>query len=63
MNPVLLVGVLLIFGLVGMTVYLVGAYNTLIRMGNDAGKAWANIDVILKQRHDELPKLVEVCNS
>ena len=63
MNPLLLVGVLLIFGLVGMTVYLVGAYNTLIRMGNDAGKAWANIDVILKQQHDELPKLVEVCNS
>jgi LemA protein len=63
MNPLLLVGVLLIFGLVGMTLYLVGAYNTLIRMANDAGKAWANIDVILKQRHDELPKLVEVCNS
>jgi LemA protein len=63
MNPLLLVGVLLIFGLVGMIVYLVGAYNTLIRMANDAGKAWANIDVILKQRHDELPKLVEVCNS
>ena len=63
MNPLLFVGVLLIFGLVGMAVYLIGAYNTLIRMANDAGKAWANIDVILKQRHDELPKLVEVCNS
>ena len=23
--------------------------------------AWANIDVLLKQRHDELPKLVETC--
>ena len=63
MNPLLVVGVLLIFGLLGMAVYLIGAYNTLIRMANDAGKAWANIDVILKQRHDELPKLVEVCNS
>ena len=24
-------------------------------------KAWANIDVLLTQRHDELPKLVETC--
>jgi len=26
-------------------------------------RAWANIDVLLKQRHDELPKLVEVCKQ
>ena len=24
-------------------------------------KAWANIDVLLTQRHEELPKLVETC--
>jgi LemA protein len=63
MHPLLVLGVLLVFALVGITVYLVRTYNTLIRMTNDAGKAWANIDVILKQRHDELPKLVDVCNT
>jgi LemA protein len=59
----LLVGGLVIFGLVGITFFLISTYNILVRMGNDTGKAWANIDVILKQRHDELPKLIEVCNS
>jgi LemA protein len=63
MNALLLVGILLVFGLIGIAVYLISTYNILVRMANDIGKSWANIDVILKQRHDELPKLVEVCNS
>lgn len=63
MSGALLIGVLLIFAIVGIAVYAVGIYNTLVRLSNDIGKAWSNIDVILKQRHDELPKLVEVCNS
>jgi LemA protein len=63
MNGTLLVGVLLIFGIVSIIVYAVGIYNTLVRLSNNIDKAWSNIDVILKQRHDELPKLVKVCNS
>jgi LemA protein len=38
-------------------------YNGLVRLKNNVGKAWSNIDVILKQRHDELPKLVETCQQ
>ena len=38
-------------------------YNGLVNLKHSVGKAWANIDVILKQRHDELPKLVEVCRQ
>ena len=63
MNGTLLIGVLLVFGLAGIMVYAVGIYNTLVRLSNNIDKAWSNIDVILKQRHDELPKLVKVCNS
>jgi len=63
MNGTLLVGILLVFGIVGLIVYAVGLYNTLVRLSNNIDKAWSNIDVILKQRHDELPKLVDVCNS
>jgi len=63
MNGTLLVGILLMFGIVGFAVYAVGIYNTLVRLSNNIDKAWSNIDVILKQRHDELPKLVKVCNS
>jgi LemA protein len=59
----LVVGVLLLFGMIGLIVYLVGTYNTFVRLSNNIDKGWSNIDVILKQRHDELPKLVDVCNS
>jgi LemA protein len=63
MNGTLILGVLLVFGIVGIIVYAVGLYNTLVRLSNNIDKAWSNIDVMLKQRHDELPKLVDVCNS
>ncbi|ENO89787.1 LemA family protein [Thauera linaloolentis] len=42
-------------------VYGVIVYNGLVNLKHGVAKAWANIDVLLKQRHDELPKLVEVC--
>ena len=63
MNGALIFGSLLVIGLVGLIAYAVGLYNMLVRLANNIDKAWSNIDVILKQRHDELPKLVEVCNS
>ncbi len=44
-------------------IYLVGLYNHLVQLKNAVAQAWANIDVLLKQRHDELPKLVEVCKQ
>jgi LemA protein len=63
MNTTLIIGSLLIIGLIVLVAYLVGVYNVLVRLANNIDKAWSNIDVILKQRHDELPKLVEVSNS
>lgn len=63
MYSMLVVGVLLLFGVIGLIVYLIGTYNTFVRLSNNIDKGWSNIDVILKQRHDELPKLVDVCNS
>ena len=38
--------------------WLVGIYNSLVRLKNNIKKAWSNIDVLLKQRHDELNKLM-----
>ncbi|MDF0606569.1 LemA family protein [Neisseriaceae bacterium TC5R-5] len=43
--------------------YLVVLYNALVNLKHSVSKNWANIDVLLKQRHDELPKLVEVCKQ
>ena len=39
----------------GAIAYFVTLYNGLIAVKNNVDKAWANIDVLLKQRHDELP--------
>lgn len=47
------------FAFVSLIVYAVGIYNGLIRLKHNVDRAWANIDVLLKQRHDEIPKLVE----
>jgi LemA protein len=41
--------------------YTITIYNGLVRTRNEVKLAWSNIDVLLVQRHDELPKLIEVC--
>lgn len=50
-----------IAGLAGIAAvyYVVSIYNGLIQLKNNIRKSWANIDVLLKQRADELPKLIE----
>ena len=47
------------FFLAGALFYAVILYNGLVRLRNENDRAWANIDVLLKQRHDEIPNLVE----
>jgi LemA protein len=44
-------------------VYFVGIYNSLVSLRERVKQAWANIDVLLKQRHDELPKLIDTCKQ
>jgi len=46
-----------------LVVYGVFLYNQLVSLKHNVGKAWSNIDILLKQRHDELPKLVETCKQ
>jgi LemA protein len=54
---------ILLFAFSGVIFYLITIYNSLVTMRNDIDKSWANIDVLLKQRHDELPRLVDVCKG
>jgi len=51
------------FFLAGVLIYAVILYNGLVRLRNENDRAWANIDVLLKQRHDEIPNLVETAKS
>ena len=63
MGAVVLALVILALMVIGGIFYLVAQYNSLVQVKNDIDKAWANIDVLLKQRHDELPKLIETCKG
>jgi LemA protein len=55
--------VILIVVLVIVILYVVMVYNSLVSIKNNVSKAWSNIEVLLKQRHDELPKLVDTCKQ
>jgi LemA protein len=48
-----------LFFIAGVLIYSVIVYNGLVRLRNENDRAWGNIDVLLKQRHDEIPNLVE----
>lgn len=47
----------------GAVLYGIVIYNNLVNLKHAVSKAWSNIDVLLKQRHDELPKLIETCKQ
>lgn len=50
-------------GLVVLLIYAVTLYNQLVAVKHGVTQAWSNIDVLLRQRHEELPKLVEACRQ
>lgn len=54
-------GILVLASLV--IIFIIVTYNGFIHLKNNIDKHWSNIDVLLKQRYDEIPKLVEVCKG
>ena len=61
MGIVLLIAFLLSAVILGG--YLIGIYNQLVQVKVNVDKSWANIEVLEKQRYDEIPKLVKVCEG
>jgi LemA protein len=59
----LLIAVFVFFGVVLLLLAFIGLRNNLVRERNELGKAWANLDQLLKQRRDELPRLIGTCRS
>jgi LemA protein len=55
----ILAGLTVMLVVVGFAIYAIIIYNELVRLRNDNDRAWANIDVLLKQRHEEIPNLVQ----
>lgn len=51
-----LFAIALVVGIVGFIVLT--SYNAIVALRQRIDKAWSNVDVVLKQRHDLLPNLV-----
>lgn len=54
---------ILIIILVVVGLWLVGAFNALVRSRNRVKESWSDIDVQLKRRYDLIPNLVETVKS
>ena len=54
----MVVGIIIAVVLIGLVIYLISAYNGLIRRRNQVENAWSQIDVQLKRRLDLIPNLV-----
>jgi LemA protein len=63
MGITLVIGLVFLLVVIAIVSYTLSIYNSLVRLKNDIDKAWANIDVLLKERHDELPKLIATCKG
>jgi len=65
MIAIVLIAIFVVLAIVviGLIAYFVGIYNNLVALKNAIDRSFADIDVILKQRHDELPKLVDTCKG
>jgi len=50
---------LVLAGIVVVALWVMGLYNGMIRLRNQARNGWSQIDVQLKRRHDLIPNLVE----
>ncbi len=46
-----------------LVLFLIGMYNSLVRLRNQVNNAWSQIDVQLKRRHDLIPNLVETAKG
>lgn len=46
-----------------LILFIIGIYNSLIRLRNQVDNSWSQIDVQLKRRHDLIPNLVETAKG
>ena len=49
--------------IIGIISWFFTVYNGLIQVKENIKKSWANIDVLLMQRSDEIPKLIKILKS
>ena len=59
----IVVGFILILLIIGLVSWFFTVYNGLIQVRENIKKSWANIDVLLMQRSDEIPKLIKTVKA
>lgn len=63
MSPITLMLVVAGVVILGSAGLLISMYNGIITVRNNIQNAWKNIDIVLQQRNDELPKLIDTCKA
>lgn len=61
LGTMILIGFLVL--VIAAIMYLIGIYNQLVQVKVNIEKSWGNIEVLEKQRFDEIPKLIKICEG
>lgn len=59
MSVTMIIGIIVLLIIIGILVYFVSIYNSLVKLRNRVKNAWSQIDVQLKRRTDLIPNLME----
>jgi len=60
---ILLTSLISVLVFIALVIFTISIYNSLIALKINIERASSNIDVLTKQRFDEIPNLVEVCKA
>lgn len=59
----IVIGFILVVVIAGAVLYAVNVYNQLVNVNKECERTWSNISVLLQQRSDELPKLIDTAKE
>lgn len=57
----MLFGLFVFAAIVAAVFAFVAIYNSLVAAAEKATRAWNELDALLRQRHDEIPRIIEAC--
>jgi len=60
MSTVIVVGAIAAVVTLIVLIWFISTWNRLVRLEENVNKSWADIDVLLKQRYDMIPNLVNI---
>jgi len=53
----------LVLIVLGLALYVIGIYNSVVSLDRGVNQVFGNLESVLKQRHDEIPRLVNACRA